>query len=107
MLDRTPSLLLRALAVAAVVCVLIPTCSMTAMCAMEMDFAAAVNCDSMWFSSDAEGGVLVSLLTLAVLAVFAVAIAPRIFMRTAPLFAAHHAVDPHPPDDPLVGRLIV
>jgi hypothetical protein len=74
---------------------------------MEMDLAAAINCDSMWFSSDAEGGILVSLITFAALAAFAVVIAPRTFMQATPLFAAHHAVEPHPPDDPLVGRLIV
>jgi hypothetical protein len=107
MLSRTPSLLLRALAVAAVVCVLVPTCSMAAMCTMEMDLAATINCDSMWFSSDAESGVLVSLLTLAVLAVFTGAIAPRTLMQAVPLFAAHRAVGPHPPSDPLVGRLRV
>jgi uncharacterized RDD family membrane protein YckC len=78
-----------------------------AMCAIQMDLAAAINCDSMWFSSDAEGGILVSLISFAVLAVFAVAIAPRTFTQATPLFAAHHTVDPHPPDDPLVGRLIV
>jgi hypothetical protein len=106
MLDRTPSLLLRALAIAAVVCVLIPSCSMAAS-AIHVDLASMLECESMWFTSDAEGGILVSLISFAVLAVFAVAIAPRTFTQATPLFAAHHTVDPHPPDDPLVGRLIV
>jgi hypothetical protein len=80
---------------------------MVVMCAMEMDLAAAIDCDSMWFSSDAEGGTLVSLISFAVLAVLAVVIAPRTLMQATPLLAVHSAVDPHPPDDPLAGRLIV
>jgi hypothetical protein len=104
LLDRTPSVLLRVLATAAVVVVLIPTCSMAA-CAMDMDLAALMACDSMWFASDAESGILVALLAFAALALFMLAAMPQNVSSTSLASAVHRAVDPHPPDDPLVGRL--
>jgi hypothetical protein len=99
-----PSLLLRALAVAAVVAVLIPTCSMAA-CGMQMDFAALLTCDSVWFASDAETGVLMGVFLIALFLVAAIPMTTRENTEWSTVLAPHDTPEPHPPDDPLVGRL--
>jgi hypothetical protein len=72
---------------------------------MDMDIGAMLLCDSVWFSSDAETGTVV---TLFVFALLMLAIAPAMtrmitHSELQPLVVA--SPEPHPPDDPLMGRL--
>lgn len=104
MLHNMPSTLVRVLAVAAIVAVLIPTWSM-AMCSMDMDIGAMLVCDSIWLSSDAETGTLVTVLSVALLMLAFAPVMTRMVTQSSPLPVAVDAPEPHPPDDPLMGRL--
>lgn len=99
----------------AIVVVLIPMCMM-ALCGPVGDghhmgmsgLASLVNCDHMYFPSDAASGVLAQFLVM----MFAVAVFAAYFM--APAMAQRPSwtlvtVDepPRPPDDPLRGRLLI
>ena len=73
--------------------------------AMEMDFAALVVCDSVWFASDAQSGVIIALFTFAMLMLAVMPMLTQHMTRAEPLPVVVEAPDPHPPDDPLMGRL--
>lgn len=104
MLHNMPSTLVKMLAVAAIVAVLIPTWSM-AVCAMDMDLGAMLVCDSVWLSSDAETGTLVSLFAVALLMLALTPVMTRMLTQSSPLAVVLDTPEPHPPDDPLMGRL--
>lgn len=106
---QIPRAIIVALAAAAILTVLLPTCTMAVTCgSMPMgSLGAILDCDSMWFASDAAPGVLVDLvvLTLALLAITLPVLSVVIQERVG--FILVLAPVPHPPDDPLMGRLII
>ena len=99
-------MLVRALAVMALVCVLVPTCSM-AVGAMNMDLAGLASCEDMWFTSDAEAGIPVAALAFTLFLVAAMPTVARLATHATPIFVVGSPLGPRPPDDPLVGRLII
>lgn len=106
---QIPRAIVIALAAAAILVVLIPTCAMVSTCgSMQMgSLADLVNCESMWFASDAAPGVTLDIITLAFVVLFmAMIVLPTPILERVGV-ALHDAPIPHPPDDPLMGRLII
>ena len=101
-----PSGLIRVLAIAAIVVVLVPTCAM-AVGAMEMDLVSMLTCDSMWFASDAESGIILATFVFALLVAFTTFMISRYTVESGFLVLDAGISPLRPPDDPLVGRLII
>ena len=104
MLHNMPSTLVTMLAVVAIVAVLIPTWSM-AMCSMDMDIASMLLCDSIWLTSDAETGTLVTVFVFALLMLAVTPVMAQTITHSALQPVVADSPEPHPPDDPLMGRL--
>ena len=98
MLDNIPSTLVRMLALAAIVAILVPTWSM-AMCSMDMDLGTMLFCDSVWLASDAETGTAVSVFVFALLLIAAAPIVARAMQQTTVQPLRVEAHDPHPRRD--------
>lgn len=99
-----PRVIVIALVAAATLAVLIPTCAMASSCG---PMQSLLDCDSMWLPSDVAPGVIVQLLTIAFVAVLATLVVDPLEFRETVGFAFQEAPIPHPPDDPLMGRLII
>ncbi len=108
-------ILLVALVAAALVAVLIPVCAM-ALCGptgsdgmMGMDFGSILDCEHMYFPSDAPSALIVPVfaLLLAFVAVLLFAQERPLVSASAYRFDVVVPGDPDPPGDPFVGRLRV
>lgn len=106
---QIPRALVIALVAAAILAVLIPTCAMTMTCgSMVMgSLADLLTCDSMWLPSDVAPGIMVNLLLFAFVALFAALFILPVEIHERIGSALLKAPIPHPPDDPLMGRLVI
>lgn len=106
---QIPRALVIALVAAAVLAVLIPTCAMTMTCgSMAMgSLADLLTCDSMWLPSDVVPGIMVNLLLFVFVALFAALTAFPAVIHERIDTVLFRAPISHPPDDPLMGRLII
>ena len=99
-----PRVIVIALVAAATLAVLIPTCAMVSSCA---PVQSLLDCDSMWLPSDVAPGVVVQLLAFAFVAIVAALVVDPLQIHETVSLAFQAAPVPHPPDDPLMGRLII
>ncbi len=106
---QIPRALVIALVAAAILAVLIPTCAMAVTGgSMSMgSLADILACDSMWLPSDVAPGVMVNLLLFAFVALFTAFFVLPVEIRERVGFVVYETPIPHPPDDPLMGRLII
>jgi hypothetical protein len=98
--------IVRLVVTAMVIAIAIPACGM-ALCAMDMTMASMPGCESMGVSFDTAGGVLAGVLFFSLLAITTVAFSERFGVESTSFVPASDAPPPRPPDDPLMGRLIV
>ncbi|MBU4556664.1 MAG: hypothetical protein KJ747_07320 [Actinobacteria bacterium] len=104
-----------ALVAAALIAVLIPVCAMQ-LCGptgaggmMGMDLGSALDCEHMYFPSDAPSALVIPMFVLFVVFAAIMLLAERPLFATVSSQRFMFVVpdDPDPPGDPLVGRLRV
>jgi hypothetical protein len=96
----------RLVVAAMVIAIAVPACGM-AFCAMDMTMGSMPGCESMGLSFDTAGGVLAGVLFFSLLAMTTIAFSERTHAESTSFVPASDAPPPRPPDDPLMGRLIL
>lgn len=102
---------LKVLLMTALVLALLPVCAMP-LCGPMDDMgglASLLQCDEMYYPSDAPGALIVQLfIVLFVAAIISLVVAaPTCEPARAMAFSSSGTDPPEPPDDPLMGRLII